>query len=75
MIHKGFLEKNTIKKIIDALFRIKGAYSLVVLTKDKMYGIKDPFGIRPLVLGKIGRSFVLSSETCALDMILSLIHI
>ena len=34
-----------------------------------MYGIKDPFGIRPLVLGKIGRSFVLSSETCALDMI------
>ena len=62
-------KKNTIKKIIDALFRIKGAYSLVVLTKDKMFGIKDPFGIRPLVLGKIGRSFVLSSETCALDMI------
>ena len=34
-----------------------------------MYGIKDPFGIRPLVLGKVGKSFVLSSETCALDMI------
>ena len=57
------------KKIIDAIGKIKGAFSLVILTKDKMYGIKDPFGIRPLVIGKINNSFILASETCALDMI------
>ncbi|MFL2813500.1 MAG: amidophosphoribosyltransferase [Candidatus Puniceispirillales bacterium] len=57
------------KKIIDAIDKIKGAFSLVILTKDKMYGIKDPFGIRPLVIGKIKNSFILASETCALDMI------
>jgi amidophosphoribosyltransferase len=57
------------KKIIDAIGKIKGAFSLVILTKDKMYGIKDPFGIRPLVIGKINDSFLLASETCALDMI------
>ncbi len=57
------------KKIIDALGKIKGAFSLVILTKDKMYGIKDPFGIRPLVIGQISNSFIFASETCALDMI------
>ena len=57
------------EKIIDAIRKIKGAFSLVILTKDKMYGIKDPFGIRPLVIGKINNSFILASETCALDMI------
>ena len=57
------------KKIIDAIGKIKGAFSLVILTKDKMYGIKDPFGIRPLVIGKINNSIILASETCALDMI------
>ena len=57
------------KKIVDAIGKIKGAFSLVILTKDKMYGIKDPFGIRPLVIGKINNSFILASETCALDMI------
>ena len=57
------------KKIVDAIGKIKGAFSLVILTQDKMYGIKDPFGIRPLVIGKINNSFILASETCALDMI------
>ena len=62
------------KKIIDAIGKIKGAFSLVILTKDKMYGIKDPFGIRPLIIGKINNSYILASETCALDMILKYDH-
>ena len=49
--------------------KIKGAYSLVILTNKKLIGVKDPFGIRPLVLGSLNGSYVLASETCALDII------
>ncbi len=56
-------------KLIDALYQIKGAYSLIILTNKKLIGIKDPFGIRPLVLGDKNGSPVLASETCALDII------
>ena len=56
-------------KLIDALLQIKGAYSLIILTNKKLIGIKDPYGVRPLVLGKKNESYVLASETCALDMI------
>jgi len=58
-----------IDKIIDALFKIQGGYALTILTNNKLIGIKDPFGIRPLVIGKLNKSFVLASETCALDII------
>ena len=58
-----------IDKIIDTLFQIQGGYALVMMTNKKLIGIKDPFGIRPLVLGKINSSYVLASETCALDII------
>ena len=54
---------------IDALNKIKGAYSLVILTNKKLIGVKDPLGIRPLVLGSLNGSYVLASETCALDII------
>ena len=56
-------------KIIDALFKIQGGYALTILTNKKLIGIRDPFGIRPLVIGKLNKSFVLASETCALDII------
>ena len=56
-------------KLVDALYQIKGAYSLIILTNKKLIGIKDPFGIRPLVLGEKNGSPVLASETCALDII------
>jgi len=56
-------------KIIDALFKIQGGYALTVLTNNKLIGIRDPFGIRPLVIGKLGNSYVLASETCAFDII------
>ncbi len=58
-----------IDKIIDALFQIQGGYSLVIMTNKKLIGVRDPFGIRPLVIGKLKDSFIFASETCALDII------
>ena len=59
----------TIKRLVDALMQIEGAYSLVILTNKKLIGARDPFGIRPLVLGKLDGAYILCSETCALDII------
>ena len=56
-------------KIIDALFKIQGGYALTILINKKLIGIRDPFGIRPLVIGKLNKSYVLASETCAFDII------
>jgi amidophosphoribosyltransferase len=58
-----------IDKIIDALFKIQGGYALTILTNGKLIGIRDPFGIRPLLIGKLNKSYILASETCALDII------
>ncbi|MEH6548183.1 MAG: hypothetical protein V7701_17240, partial [Sneathiella sp.] len=55
--------------MIDAMSKIIGAYSLVSLTSKKMIGIRDPFGVRPLVLGKLDNAYILTSESCALDII------
>ncbi|NQT67399.1 MAG: amidophosphoribosyltransferase [Actinobacteria bacterium] len=63
-------EKENIEDAIkDATGKIKGSYSLVILTKDKIFGIRDPHGFRPLVLGSLEGSYVIASETCALDII------
>ncbi len=62
-------EKSIVKKIIDALLEIKGAYAFGLLTNKKLIGIRDPLGIRPLVLGSLGEAKIISSETCALDII------
>ena len=59
----------TIDKIVDAIFQIQGGYALVMLTQNSLIGVRDPFGIRPLVIGKLNNSYVLASETCALDII------
>ena len=56
-------------KLIDALFQIQGGYSLVLLTNKKLVGVRDPYGIRPLVIGKLKNSYILASETCALDIV------
>ena len=61
--------KKTIDKIIDAIFQIQGGYALVMLTQNILIGVRDPFGIRPLVIGKLKNSYVFASETCALDII------
>jgi amidophosphoribosyltransferase len=60
----GFLSR-----LFDALRQIEGAYALTALTRKRLIGIRDPLGIRPLVLGKLGDATILSSETCALDII------
>ena len=67
LVAKSKREK-IVDKLIDALFQIQGGYSLVIMTNKKMIGVRDPFGIRPLVIGKLKDSFILSSETCALDI-------
>ena len=59
----------TMDKIGDALFQIQGGYALVMLTQNILIGVRDPYGIRPLVIGKIKNSYVFASETCALDII------
>jgi len=59
----------TIDKVIDSLFQIQGGYALVMLTNKKLIAIRDPYGIRPLVLGKLDKSYVVASETCAFDII------
>ncbi len=59
----------TIDKVIDAIFQIQGGYALVMLTQNTLIGVRDPYGIRPLVIGKLGNSYVLASETCAFDII------
>ena len=59
----------TIDKVVDALFQIQGGYALVMLTQNSLIGVRDPHGIRPLVIGKLGNSYVLASESCALDII------
>ena len=59
----------TIDKIIDAIFQIQGGYALVMMTQNTLIGVRDPYGIRPLVIGKLKNSYVLASETCAFDII------
>ncbi|MDF3076103.1 MAG: purF [Alphaproteobacteria bacterium] len=58
-----------IDRMIDALHAVEGAYSLVALTNDALIGVRDPLGVRPLVLGRIDDAYVLASETCGLDII------
>ena len=58
-----------IDKLIEALFQIQGGYALVLVTNKKLVGVRDPFGIRPLVMGKLKNSYRFASETCALDIV------
>ncbi len=58
-----------IDRLVDALRQVEGAYSLVAMSSGCVIGVRDPFGIRPLVLGRLGDAHILASETCALDII------
>ena len=68
LIAKSKREK-FLDKLIDTLFQIQGGYSLVLMTNKKLVGVRDPFGIRPLVIGKLKDSYIFASETCALDIV------
>ena len=56
-------------RFIEAIRQLEGAYALVALTNKKLIGVRDPLGIRPLVLGELDGHYIFASETCALDMI------
>ncbi len=62
-------ERTQEERLIDALSRVKGAFSLVVMTGDSLIAVRDPHGFRPLCLGRLDRAWVVASETCALDLI------
>ncbi len=57
------------KALVEALRKVKGAYSLLICFNDQLIGARDSLGFRPLVLGKLGSSFLLASETCAFDLV------
>jgi len=61
--------KGLIEAVRSMMEKVRGSYALVLLAKDKLIGIRDPYGIRPLCLGRVGNSFVLASESCALDAV------
>ena len=64
------IQRNIPERMKDALRRVEGAFSVIAMTRTKLIGVRDPLGVRPLVLGKVGEDgFVLASETCALDII------
>ena len=63
------LQRNIPQRMEDALRRVEGAFSIVAMTDSKLIGVRDPLGVRPLVLGKVSDGWALSSETCALDII------
>ena len=71
IIHLMALSKgaSVTDRLVDALRRVEGAYSLVALTKDALIGVRDPYGVRPLVLGGLDGAHILASETVALDII------
>ena len=58
-----------IDRMVDALRQIEGAYSLAALTQGSVIGVRDPVGVRPLVVGRLGDAWIITSETCALDII------
>ncbi len=55
--------------IVDAISQVRGAFSFVMMTKDRVIGVRDPHGFRPLAMGRLGDAWVICSETCALDLI------
>ncbi|PRX35337.1 amidophosphoribosyltransferase [Meinhardsimonia xiamenensis] len=63
------LQRTIPERMKDALRRVEGAFSVVAMTRTKLIGVRDPLGVRPLVLGRIGEGWALASETCALDII------
>jgi amidophosphoribosyltransferase len=62
-------ERSLLEASVDALNQVRGAYSLVIMNETELLGIRDPYGFRPLSLGKLGDGWVLASETCAFDLI------
>ena len=70
IIHLMATSRGTVvDRLINSLRRVEGAYSIVALAHDMLIGVRDPLGVRPLVLGQLGDSHILASESCAFDII------
>src|SRR5438477_442720 len=67
--HRGHESAGIEAAVVEAISQVRGAFSFVMMTKDRIIGARDPHGFRPLALGKLGEAFVICSETCALDLI------
>ncbi len=65
----GSAQQTLVNRLVEALYAVEGAYSLVVLSADRLVAVRDPHGFRPLVLGCRGSAWVVASETCALDLV------
>ncbi|QUS34873.1 amidophosphoribosyltransferase [Falsirhodobacter algicola] len=63
------IQRTVPERMKDALRRVEGAFSVIAMTRTKLIGVRDPLGVRPLVLGRVGEGYALSSETCGLDII------
>ncbi len=66
LISRG-AKKGILQSVIDSIQAIKGSFAMVILTEHELIGIRDPYGIRPLCIGKVNDSYVLTSESCALN--------
>jgi amidophosphoribosyltransferase len=62
-------QERLLQRIVDALGRVRGAYCLIFLSEEGLIGVRDPYGVRPLSLGKLKDGYVLASESCAFDLI------
>jgi amidophosphoribosyltransferase len=62
-------QNGTEAALVEAMSQVRGAFSFIIMTKDRVIGVRDPHGFRPLVLGRLGDAWVMCSETCALDLI------
>ncbi len=62
-------KRRIVERLIEALRQLEGSYAFVCVTNDMLIGARDPVGIRPLVIGRLGDAYVLASETCALDIV------
>ena len=70
LIAKDYTKPTLKERIIDAVKKIKGAFSLIILSRSKMFAIRDPFGFRPLSIGKIkSGGYIVASETCAFELV------
>ena len=65
----GSSQETFVNRLVDALYRVQGAYSMVLMTEGRVVAVRDPWGFRPLVLGRRGDAWVVASETCALGLI------
>lgn len=69
LIAKSNAKPRLVDRLVDAMQQVEGGYALVAMSGRKLIGARDPIGLRPLVLGRLGEAWILASETCALDSV------